>query len=163
MSPRSNVYMLSNACPMPDVDLHLPPIVEMSASDSKSSSRLDLGHGWPTFADAAATSSHRGHGGSIAHEVHDEGSNVAGEQKPEECCAGLEFMASLFLVVRAVCEAVGGGVRMVGAAMDSEFGGQNNTCDEGEDDGKGIHSSYHNCDSQTFDEGRRKTIEQNYP
>jgi len=124
---------------MQDVDLHLPPIVEMPASDSKSSCHLDLGHGWPTFPDTTAAS-HR-HRGSTVDEVHDKGSNVASEQEPEECCASLEFSASLYLVMRAVGKAVCGSVCVVVAAMDLELGSQNNTSEEGEEHSKDVHNS----------------------
>ena len=71
---------------------------------------LDLGHGWPTFADTTATAHARGTG---FEESHDEGCNVGEKQEPEECRAGLKLVASLRHVVRPIGQAVGADVTLM--------------------------------------------------
>jgi len=143
------------------VDLHLPPIAKMPASDSKSIRLfLDLGHGWPTFPD---TSSSCWHGAARWHDINGHRAQEGSKQEPEECRAGLQFVASLLGVERPISQRVGSGVGQVAAAVYVQLGGKNDASNESEKSCQSIQDDQHNWDSEPFHKGRCKSIEQNYP
>lgn len=54
--------------------------------------RLDLGHAWPTFPEAAAT---RRYAGRTTEEGEEGRDGIGDEQEPEEGGRGLQFVAAL--------------------------------------------------------------------
>lgn len=113
-----------------------------SPSDS-----LDLGHGWPTFADTTAAAN----AGLTGHEGDDSRGNESSEQEPEEGGGSLELAAAGFWVVRAVGSWVVEGVALrtismrirshvastyiIAARVNTELGSEDNTGNEGEESG----------------------------
>jgi hypothetical protein len=61
---------------------------------------LNLGHGWRT--------SSAGHSRSTSAERREsQAYKIGGKEEPEECCAGLEFLASVLHVGSSVSQVVG--------------------------------------------------------
>lgn len=121
-----------------------------SPSDS-----LDLGHGWPTFADTTAAAN----AGLTGHEGDDSRGNESSEQEPEEGGGSLELAAAGLWVVRAVGSWVVEGVAIVAARVNTELGSENNTGNEGEESGQQVENTEDEWDGERIHESGGETIE----
>lgn len=124
--------------------------------------RLDLAHSGRSTADTTGTTTAHVNAAAHAHGGERQGSNVAGEQEPEEGVAGLRLTADLHLVVGGVVDDAGRvGVVVVRAAVSAELGGKDNSGDEDEQNVECVENGRdHGMTLDTLVEGRRNEVEE---